>query len=675
MKRYCWFFLVTLILVSWHGTACAGTPSQKKVLVLNSYHKGYKWTDDINKGIASVLATERENTGLRVEYMDTKRISDAPYYDMLKEIYQYKYGRTRFDVILSTDDNAFNFLRQHGEALFPGIPKVFCGVNYFKPGDLDGHSLFTGVNEAVDVRSGIDLILSLHPDAKQIVVVNDTTTTGQKIRGKLMEVVPIYESKVAFTFLEDMDMPDILAELENLSPGTVVFYTLFLRDKSGTFFEFDESIRLVSAAAEVPVYGAWDFSMDYGIVGGMLTSGFYQGEAAAQIARRILQGEDIRHIPVIQKSPNRYMFDYRQLTRFNIRVRDLPQGSKILHRPLSVYGQYKRWIWGAVASIAGLTAIIVLLLINITRRKRVEQELKSAISSLEQTREQLALNAHQAGLAEMSVSILHNIGNAVTSVNARISRMREMKLGRMIQTLERVRDRLRSREEPGGQKDKGIFELFSTTLEVMTQRRRNLMSDLDFMENGMDHIMETISLQQKYAGLRGYETLVDLNDLIRDAGNMLMDTLVKRGIHLTYDLDDLPGLYLDRNRMIQIFINIIKNAYESIEQAPPQSSKQDKAIQDRTKQITVTTRTEKKDTGEFALIEITDTGMGVSPDIKDDIFKFNFSTKGRGTGFGLHDCSTYIKARGGTIDLSSDGPGKGATLRIQLGPVTADSST
>lgn len=662
MKRAWCFLLASLILASWSGTAWAGAPRQ--VLILNSYHKGYKWTDDINKGIESVLTSQGNPISIRVEYMDTKRISDDTYYGLLKEIYRYKFKRIRFEVILCSDDNAFNFLRQFGDELFPGIPKVFCGVNYFKPFDLAGYPWFTGVNEEVDIRAAIDVILRLHPDTRQIVVVNDTTTTGQKIHGKLMELVPVFRDRVSFSFLEDMDMPDILAQLKRLPPDAIVFYTLFFRDKSGTFFEFDESISLVSGASDVPVYGAWDFSLNHGIVGGMLTSGFYQGEAAAKIALRILGGEHIRNIPVIQKSPNRYMFDFRQLSRFEISIRDLPRGSSIINRPLSIYTQYRNLIWGTVLGFTGLTGIIILLLINIFRRKRVEQELKSAnldlsaaVKSLEQTREQLALSAHQAGLAEMSVSILHNIGNAVTSVNARISRMKKMKPGRKIRSLERIYDALSRETPPKNRKD--IFELFSTTISVLAERQQILVADLEFMENGMDHIMESISLQQKYAGLRGYETLLNLNDLVKDAGNMLGDSLVKREIELTYELNDLPDLYLDRNRMVQIFLNVIKNAYESIEHMPP----------DHDKQITVKTWAEEEADGRSVFVEIADTGMGVAPEEKKDLFRFSFSTKGRGTGFGLHDSATYIEGQGGTINLSSPGRGKGAKLRIKLGPV------
>lgn len=63
--------------------------SREQVLVLHSYHKGYKWIDDVTEGIESILG--QENVDLRVEYMDTKKIFDETYVQRLRETYQYKF--------------------------------------------------------------------------------------------------------------------------------------------------------------------------------------------------------------------------------------------------------------------------------------------------------------------------------------------------------------------------------------------------------------------------------------------------------------------------------------------------------------------------------------------------------------------------------------------------------
>jgi fibronectin type 3 domain-containing protein len=95
----------------------------RHVLVLNSYNNGFVQTDNIVKGIESVLKPEENDIELRIEYMDSKAIKyDGQYKEKLYDLYKYKYGNQTFDLIISSDDNAFNFLREYHEDLFPDTP-------------------------------------------------------------------------------------------------------------------------------------------------------------------------------------------------------------------------------------------------------------------------------------------------------------------------------------------------------------------------------------------------------------------------------------------------------------------------------------------------------------------------------------------------------------------------
>ena len=113
----------------------------KTVLILHSYYKGYRWTDDENRGIDSVLSPALGAANIYIEYMDAKRFSGRDSLEQLPEIYRQRLTSHHFDVIVATDNNAFDFLRQYRDRLFPGTPVVFCGVNYFQEDDLKGHQI------------------------------------------------------------------------------------------------------------------------------------------------------------------------------------------------------------------------------------------------------------------------------------------------------------------------------------------------------------------------------------------------------------------------------------------------------------------------------------------------------------------------------------------------------
>src|SRR5512143_3282704 len=159
-------------------TGIARTTSKKQVLILNSYHKGLSWTDNIVTGIETVLKsdTEGKNVELHYEYMDTKRYYGEKYFRKLAETFAEKYRREHFDLVIVSDNDAFDFVRTYGRKLFPSLPVVFCGVNNYKDSMLAGHPLFTGVAEDTDVVSTISVALKLHPRSRRVVVVGDKTT-------------------------------------------------------------------------------------------------------------------------------------------------------------------------------------------------------------------------------------------------------------------------------------------------------------------------------------------------------------------------------------------------------------------------------------------------------------------------------------------------------------------
>jgi PAS domain S-box-containing protein len=234
------------------------------------------------------------------------------------------------------------------------------------------------VNEEVYIKAGLEIALKLHPNTKQVVVVNDLTTTGIKVHEKLVEVIENYQNSVNFVFLEDIEMPELQEKIQRLGSDSLVFYTLFFRDKAGKFFEYDESITLIASKCNVPIYGTWDFSLSYGIVRGMLASGFYQGETAAKLALRVLRGENISNIPVVKESPNRFMFDYKQLERFGIKLSDLPKEKIVINQPVSFYTINKTIIWAGIGIFIILLIYVITLTINTFRRRRAERSLRES---------------------------------------------------------------------------------------------------------------------------------------------------------------------------------------------------------------------------------------------------------------------------------------------------------
>ena len=109
-----------------------------------------------------------------------------------------------------------------------------------------------------------------------------------------------------------------------------------------------------------------------------MVSGYFQGKAAAEMVAKILRGTDVKSIPVLMDSPNRYMFDYSVMQRFKIVESDLPQGSLLINKPVSVLQRYNKELLSILAVFIALCGILVYLLLEIRGRKRSETALRES---------------------------------------------------------------------------------------------------------------------------------------------------------------------------------------------------------------------------------------------------------------------------------------------------------
>ncbi len=354
------------------------TPAPKNVLILHAYHPELPWTKDIGMGMAAVLETAPVPLHIHSEYMDTKRIFDSTHLDNLYTLLAHKYAHTKLAVILTSDDHAYRFINTHGEALFPGVPVVFCGVNDFNPQEIRPSGGVTGVVEAIDMSATLTIAHSLHPEARRIIAISDQTMTGKANRILFEKALGRTHLALPAEIWDDISMTALKERLSGLGEDNLLFWLHFTLDAEGKLFSFEESASQISAASRAPLYSFWDFHLGHGIVGGKLINGRAQGDAAARMALKILAGEDPASIPIRFESPNRYMFDYQQLRRFNLAAANLPLGSILHNQPIGLTPRGSKMLWAAGALCTMLMLVILALLVNIHRRKLAEISLATS---------------------------------------------------------------------------------------------------------------------------------------------------------------------------------------------------------------------------------------------------------------------------------------------------------
>jgi len=378
-KRLC-LFIAVICFLSFFTVAGSAPPPQpvdqnKHVLVINSYHKGYQWTDNTLAGIESVLKDGKRNIELHIEFMDSKRVVDKNHFHRLFLYYRSKFDQVKLDLIIVSDNDAFNFVLRYRDALFPKIPIVFSGVNLLNEMLQQKMPLLTGVVEGYDIKATMDMALKLHPNVKEIVAVNNGTPIGAVKKQLFSDALAATGKNLIATIIDDPNLEDFERLLKEKGKEVVVMLLGSFKEKGGATVPIEVSTPIL-ARYDVPLYGLIESYLDYGIVGGKLISGYHQGVLAAQMGLKVLQGEPIDRIPIERKSPNIYMFDNNQLVKYGVTQESLPEGSVIINKPKTVPRQNNKMEWAAIAVLFCLGIAAAFLILYIRSRRSAEESLE-----------------------------------------------------------------------------------------------------------------------------------------------------------------------------------------------------------------------------------------------------------------------------------------------------------
>ncbi len=281
--------------------------------------------------------------------------------------------------------------------------------------------------------------------------------------------------------------------------------------------------------------------------------------------------------------------------------------------------------------------------------------------------------AFQAGIAEMSASILHNIGNIVTGMHGSL-----MQLGRLPAQIERLEKGL---QKAGASKvdEVGLVgdcaplqaqverdrQVFDASIKILSGLRgeEKMGQYLDKLELGVHHIGEIIQLQQKAARPETHITRFHYPSMIADTLSLIQDRIDKFGIEIEVNIDaDIQLVELPRNPMIQMVMNFIKNSMEAIGQ---------RVRSEFNYKGRIDIVASKSGEGRF-IFTITDNGCGIEAARLESIFNFGETDKRHGSGYGLHSAANFVRSLQGRIEASSDGVNLGATMTVEL-PLVVES--
>lgn len=268
---------------------------------------------------------------------------------------------------------------------------------------------------------------------------------------------------------------------------------------------------------------------------------------------------------------------------------------------------------------------------------------------------QLVTAAQQAGMCQVATSVLHNVGNLLNSVNISctflLEGLKESEMNvlkKLKHLLEQNKDNLSCflSEDPKGKK---IPEFIIALSDQWENEKEKLSNEAKLLSEYINNIKSIIKMQQSMGAALSVIELVSFNQILTDVLGMQKRNLSIKGIKLIEKLNEIPPSQLDKARISQILVNLINNSIEAMEKSDY-------------KELMITS--ELKD-GRIVL-SLKDTGIGICPEDKQNIFSFGFTTKKEGHGFGLHSAINTVREMGGDLQFDSEGVNKGSTFELTI---------
>ncbi len=572
----------------------------------------------IYRNLCSVLdQSSKLEITIFAENLDLYLFPDDDDQKALVSFLEKKYVNTQVDLIIPVASPGLNLALRLREKLFPGTPIVYCAEVMRGEKQLTHRSDVTGTATTLDIAGTVELAQRVRPGLTHVAVVAGTGVTDQYLLALFREAFKAFKLKLDLIDLAGLALDDLLEQVARLPASACILYLFVRRDGHGRLLPSWTVQKMVSQAANVPLFNLIDSTLGYGSVGGRMAQIEAMAVKTGEIAVRILSGESAAAIEPVAISETPAMFDWRQLQRWGIEESALPEGSVVRFKAFSQWERYRWWVIGIFSLVCLQSLFLFILINNLIRRKRAEEEAA-------RTRHNLAHATRISTVAHLGQSLAHEINQPLAAIRVNAE----------------VASRLAEGEKPD------IAEVQAALGDIVADSKRAqaiIASIRSLVKNTPPALAR-----------------VELNQVAADALKLVQADAEAKGVAIRLDLQaGLPPVHGDAVQLQQVVLNLLLNAVDSVcdRPLPPRS-------------VAVGTTREK---GGRVKLCVRDNGPGIDPEAARRLFEPFFSTKLEGLGLGLSICRSIAEAHGGSLGLDA-GVEEGAAFCLYLPAGSAKNS-
>lgn len=273
-------------------------------------------------------------------------------------------------------------------------------------------------------------------------------------------------------------------------------------------------------------------------------------------------------------------------------------------------------------------------------------------------------SARQLGMAEVSASVLHNVGNVLNSVAVSIDLISEKNAASKLSGLENLRQMINEHKDDltdfieKDSRGSKIPQFLNALADYWEVEKKLISSETASLVKNIQHIKDIISTQQSLNKISEMEQVILIDEVINESLLIIGLDNSQQNITIERKYAKIKPFMIDKVKLLQILVNVLRNAKEAVNASPKV-----------TKEIIIKTVYLDKNR---IVIHIIDNGVGVLAKDLKKVFIYGFTTKPNGHGFGLHSSALAVNGMGGQMHVHSDGPEMGATFTIELPAVNKE---
>jgi two-component system NtrC family sensor kinase len=288
---------------------------------------------------------------------------------------------------------------------------------------------------------------------------------------------------------------------------------------------------------------------------------------------------------------------------------------------------------------------------------KLAREFDRMVERVAESRRQLVDQSFQAGFAELAKGVLHNLGNAMTPLGVRVSKLGDRLRDAPAADVELALAELAADGAPGARRA-DLEQFVRLGCHELAAAVKDARADVEVVQRQATIVQTALSELMRSTRNTHVVESVRLPDLVAQTLEIVPDSARQRLVVNTDEsLREVGAVQVARTVLRLILQNLIINAADAVRDAG-----REKGVLHFAAEIIA-------DSGSDQLhLHCKDDGVGIAADNLQRVFDKGFSTKSRETnyGIGLHWCANAIGALGGRIWAASEGPGRGASMHLLL---------